>query len=165
MAVSFESKANINFLKESYKKFVSAGEKQTADGFKMSIDGFQDITFLVQASNIAPMQREPVETYGPHGVQFSQQGRPKNMQEVQITFVETIKGNVLKMLRDLVVNKKYTTFTFEMQSETNPSGQDWTKVKYEDSWIESDAIEFSVEDNTAVKPQATIHVNWPDFFK
>lgn len=156
--------ANVPLIKTALNKFVSLGEKAKADDFRMTVEGYSDLEFLVQTASLPPIKREMVELFGPHGVQVQQQGKIINAHEVPITFVETVEGDLLKTLRGWVKEKKYLRVTLELLSEASPTAGSYKKVTFENTWIESDAIEFSVEDNAPLKPNCTLHVNWVDYF-
>jgi hypothetical protein len=154
-------KANIPFSKTSYKKFVSLGEKATGDAFKMVVEGYPDLEFLVSATQLPPLAREQVESYGPGGVKFVQQGRFKNAVDVTITFLETLQGHAYKAIRDWVANKKYLTVNLSLASEGGEAVAG-TAFTLEDTWIELDGVDLSTEDNTVLKASGTLHANWFD---
>jgi hypothetical protein len=156
--------ANVPLVKKSFNKFLAMGEKATADDFRMTIDGYPDIEFLIQTTQLPPIKREMVEIVGPHGVQVQQQGKIINAHEVSISFIETVSGSVLAMLRECVKGKKYLDIKLALVSEAETTSSAPTTVLFESTWIESDAIEFSVDDNTPLKPAGTLHVNWVSYF-
>jgi hypothetical protein len=156
--------ANVALVKKSLNKFLSMGEKATSDDFRMTVEGYSELEFLIQTGQLPPIKREMVEIVGPHGMQVQQQGKIINAHEVPITFIETVSGAVLGVLRDWVKNKRYLTVTLAMLSEGDTQSSKAATVRFENCWIESDAIEFSVEDNTPLKPAATLHVNWVSYF-
>lgn len=153
-------KQNVGLVRNSYRKFLSMGEGAKADDFRMLIEGYPDIEFLIQATQIPPVQREPVESYGPHGVQFTQQGRFKNYQEVAITYKEVITGKVYKCLRECVREKKYLRITLALISESEPIAKQHTSWVFEDAWLTLEGADLDVENNTLIKPSGTIHANW-----
>ncbi|HEN20862.1 MAG TPA: hypothetical protein ENN86_02510 [Desulfobacteraceae bacterium] len=151
---------NIGLVRKSYRKFVSLGEGATSDDFRMTVEGYPDLEFLIQASQLPPLAREPIEGFGPHGVQFTQQGRYKNIAEVPITFKEVLSGEVYKTVREWVLKKMYLKITLALLGESDPQSNPNTTVVFEDTWIELEGVDVSVEDATLIKPTGTLHVNW-----
>jgi hypothetical protein len=150
-------------VKKSYQKLLSYGEGATSDDFRMTIEGFDDLEYLIQATQLPPLAREPIEGFGPHGVQFTQQGRYKNIAEVPITFKEVLTGIVYEKLRDWVLNKKYLTVTLGLVAESAPESNPFNTIVMYDTWIELEGVDLSVEDATLVKPAGTLHANWLDY--
>lgn len=152
---------NVALLKKAYKKWVALGEKVTGNEFKMIIEGYPDLTYLISSTQMPAMIREVVETFGPGGVKFQQQGRFVNSQDISFAFEEVITGKTLKPLRDWVKNKKYLKITIGLVSESQTTSSPDTTVVLEDCWLECDAIDLSKEDGTTVlKPSGTLHINW-----
>lgn len=154
---------SIPLVKRSYQRLLSYGEGATAEDFRMTIEGYLDLEFLVQTTQLPPMAREPVEGFGPHGVQFTQQGRYKNIAEVPVSFKEVLSGVVYAALRDWVLNKRYLTVTLALIAESEPISNPYNTVLMYDAWIEMEGVDLSVEDNTLVRPNGTIHANWLDY--
>jgi hypothetical protein len=152
--------ASAALRKSSLNKFVAMGEKATADDFQLRIEAYPEIEFLVQAAQIPPLRREMVEIVGPHGVQVQQQGKLINAGELPITFLETIDGKLLSLLRQWVTKKEYHTVTLALVSEGEQMSNMNTTFTLEGCWFESEAIELSVDDNTPLKPTGTLHYNW-----
>jgi len=150
-------------VKQSYQKLLSFGEGATSDDFRMVIEGWPDLEFLIQASQLPPLGREPVEGFGPHGVQFTQQGRYKNIAEVPITFKEVLTGKVYEAVRNWVLNKDYLTVILALIAESEPESNAYNTVTMYDTWIELEGVDLSVEDSTLVKPAGTLHANWLDY--
>lgn len=152
---------NVPVIKRGYKKLLGLGEGLVSDEFIMEFEGNSNVRFLVQSTQLPALMRENIESYGPQGVQFNQQGRFKNAQDISITFKETIKGHVYAYLRDLVTNKKYVTIKLTAAGESFLNGNSFNAVRLEDCWIEMEAAEFSVEDGASlVRPSGTLHANW-----
>lgn len=152
---------NIPMVKNSYKNLVSMGEGAKADDFRMTIEGYDDLEYLVQATQLPAIKREMIESKGPHGVMFNQQGNFMNAQDITITFKEVISGRALEAIRDWVREKKYLQVTLALISESLPESEGSNSVVLEDAWIEIDAVDLSVDDTTViVKPTGTIHGNW-----
>lgn len=153
--------ANIPIIKQSYKRLVALGEKATGADYRMEIEGYPDLTYLVSSVSLPAMQREVVETYGPHGMKFNMQGKFINAQDVPITFDEVITGAALAALRDWVKNKAYLRVTLGLVSESVTVSDPNTTVVMDDCWIECEAIELGNENSaTVVKPTGTLHANW-----
>lgn len=154
-------KGNIELVKGSYKKMVALGEGVTGDEFVMTIEGYSDLRYLIQSTQLPGMQRANVESFGPHGVKFNQQGSYINAQDVSITFKEVIKGTALKALREWVKEKKYLKVVIGLVGESSPTSNSDTTVVLEDCWIEMEAVDLGVEDGAQIiKPSGTLHANW-----
>ncbi len=152
---------NVPLVKSSYKKFVSMGEGAKGDDFRMTIEGYPNLEYLVQSTQLPALKREPVESKGPHGVMFNQQGNLMNAQDITIAFKEVVSGMALDALRDWVKNKLYLQVTLALISESQPESVFANSVVLEDAWVEIDAVDLSVDDTTTlVKPTGTIHGNW-----
>jgi hypothetical protein len=152
---------SIPLVKQSYKNLVSLGEGAKGDDFRMVIDEYPDLEFLVQATQLPALKRELIESKGPHGVMFNQQGNFMNAQDITVTYKEVISGKTLEALRDWVKNKKYLQVNLSLVSESQPEATAANSVVLEDAWIEIDAVDLSVDDTTVlVKPTGTIHGNW-----
>ena len=152
---------NVPLVKNSYKNLVSMGEGAKADDFRMTIEGYPDLEYLVQSTQLPALKREMIESKGPHGVMFNQQGNFMNAQDITIAFKEVISGKALEALRSWVTNKEYLQVTLALVSESQPESVYANSVVLEDAWIEIDAVDLSVDDTTVlVKPSGTIHGNW-----
>ena len=161
MANIHDNYGNVPRLKHNYKRLLGLGEGVASDEFIMTFEGNNDVRYLVQSTQLPALQREVIESRGPFGVQFNQQGVYKNAQDISITFKETIKGHAYAFLRDLVVNKRYIKIKLTLAGESFPDGNDFTGLVLEDCWIELEAADLSVEDSgTLVRPAGTIHANW-----
>lgn len=160
MAISSVT-GDVSLLKKTYKKMVSKGEGARGDQFRMTVDGYSDLEFLVQNVQLPPVGREMIETFGPQGVKVQQQGRFKNDAEIPITFKEVLSGETFKAVRDWVKNKKYLQVTIAMMGEGQDSSSPNTTVVLDDCWLELEGVDLSVEDTAAiVKPAGTLHANW-----
>lgn len=152
---------NVPLVKNSYKNLVSMGEGAKGDDFRMTIEDYPDLEYLVQSTQLPALKREMIESKGPHGVMFNQQGNIMNAQDITVAFKEVISGKALEALRDWVTNKKYLQVTLALVSESQPESVYANSVVLEDAWIEIDAVDLSVDDTTVlVKPSGTIHGNW-----
>ena len=101
MANIIGSQGNIQKIRTGYRKVLALGEGVASDEFRMTFEGYSDISYLVQSTQLPALAREPIESFGPNGVQFVQQGRYKNAQEVPISFKEVITGKIYEFLRAL----------------------------------------------------------------
>ena len=161
MANISDVQGNISWIKSSYKQLLGPGEGVVGDEFIMTFEGNANVRYLVQTSQMPPLGRENIESYGPQGVQFRQQGRYKNAQDIPISFKETIHGYAYEFLRDLVKNKKYITVNLQLAGESYTGGNTSGTLRLEDCWIEIDGADLSVEDGTSlVRPSGTLHANW-----
>lgn len=153
--------ANIPKIKTGYKKLLGLGEGISSDEFIMTFEGNANIRWLVQSTQLPAVVRENIESYGPQGVQFNQQGRYKNAQDISISIKEVIKGTAYQFIRDWVINKKYLTVRLALAGESFTDGNEHTSIVLEDVWLELEANDLSVEDGaTLVRPNGTLHVNW-----
>lgn len=153
--------ANLPKIKHGYKKLLGLGEGVASDEFILTFEGNENIRWLVQSTQLPQLMRENIESYGPQGVQFNQQGRFKNSQDVPITIKETVKGHAYEFLRDWVINKKYLTLRLELAGESFTDGNAHTSIILEDVWIEIEGADLSVEDGaTLIRPSGTLHANW-----
>jgi len=156
--------SNVPLVKKSFNKFLAMGEKATGDNFRMTVAEYPDLEFMVQATQLPPIRRELVEYNGPHGVQVKQQGRIINAHDITITFIENIAGDILKTVREWVHKKKYLEMTLSLVSEAETGSSVPNTVVLEHTWIESEAIDLAVDDNTPIKPSATLHANWVTYY-
>lgn len=152
---------NIPNVNKSYKKLLGMGEGTKGDDFRMTIEGYNDLEFLIQTTELPDLKREVLETYGPHGVKFIQTGKFLNAGDMAISFKEVITGKAYQALREMIKEKKYLKIELALISESQPSSVIPTTITLEDCWIEIDKVSLSVEDGTQlVKPAGTIHYNW-----
>lgn len=154
------NQGNIRKIRTGYRKLTALGEGAVADEFRMEIEGNSELTYLVQTTQLAALAREPIESYGPNGVQFVQQGRFKNAQEVPISFKEVISGKAYEFLREKLKNKEYISIKLALVGESYPTSTPANSVLMEDCWIELEGVDLSVEDATLIRPSGTIHANW-----
>lgn len=119
MANIIGSQGNIQKIRTGYRKVLALGEGVASDEFRMTFEGYSDISYLVQSTQLPALAREPIESFGPNGVQFVQQGRYKNAQEVPISFKEVITGKIYEFLRAQLRGKKY--YTVKLALVGNPS--------------------------------------------
>ena len=157
------AKGDVNLLKTAFSKHVAMGEGAVASDFEMIIGGLESLTTLVQAAQIPPFGREEIETFGPLGVQFYQQGSYNNAGEMPVTFKEVISGPVFEAIRNSVANKDYLDITLRLVSESLPDGVKPLEFKLYNCFFRMDGVDLSVEDRTAlVKPAGTIRYNWSE---
>ena len=161
MANISDVQGNVPWVKSGYRKLLGLGEGVVSDEFIMTFEGNSNVRYLVQTTQVPELKRENIETYGPQGVQFRQQGRFHNAVDMPISFKETIHGYAYEWLRDLVANKKYITVNLQLAGESFTGGNTSGTLRLEDCWIEIDGVDLSVEDGTSlVRPTGTLHANW-----
>lgn len=164
MPLSFGS-ANADLAKSSLNRFVALGEKAIGADFQLRVAAYPNLEYLVQAAQMPIIGREPVELFGPHGVQVRQQGKIMNAGEIPITFIETVSGEMLSILRQWVANKEYHTVVMALVSEAYASSVAATTCVLEGCWLASEPIELSVEDSaTPLKPTGTLNYNWAGWY-
>ena len=152
---------NIPNVNKSYKKLLSLGEGTKGDDFRLTIEGYPDLEFLVQTAELPDLKREMIESYGPHGVKFLQEGKFLNAGDMAISFKEVINGTAYAALRTLIKDKVYFQANLALISESKPSSVAGTTIQLSDCWIEIDKTSLSVEDGTQlVKPTGTLHYSW-----
>ncbi|HHY0551948.1 TPA: hypothetical protein ACVU5P_004267 [Vibrio parahaemolyticus] len=164
MAGHLNAIGNRQFIKAKYKQNLAAGEKLSGAEFEMTIDEYPDVSVLIRSTQFAAVGRADVEDFGPMGLKYNQHGPYENSGEIAATAVETIYGDVLKCIKQIVMNKEYVTVrvraTPESTAGLSPAALD---QKYEDCKIRSDVVDLSTEDTAAlVKPAFTIVYNWKD---
>ncbi len=149
---------NTSLFKQTYKKMLSLGEAALGADFTMTVEGYPDLQYLIQAFGIPAMKREPVEIFGPHGVKFVQQGKYEGSVEIPVTFKEAVAGNAFQAIKSWIKNKQYLEVTLTLTSESNPIGNDAHNWIIEDAWLELDNVDLSVEDGAVpLKPSGTLH--------
>ena len=162
MAKITGAQGNTGLFQESYNTHVAKGEGLIGTDFILEIEGYEDNSTLVQAFQLPPMMREMIESYGPMGVRFLQQGNYNNAAEIPITFKEVIKGDIYQMVRDWVVEKKYLKCKLKATPESqNGEGSAPHSFVMHDCWLNIEGVDLSVEDRAAlVKPAGTLHANY-----
>lgn len=157
------AKGDISLLKQAFSKHVAMGEGAVSADFEMIISGYENLSTLVQAGQIPAFGREEIETFGPLGVQFIQQGSYNNAGEMPITFKEVISGPVYEAIRNSVANKEYLDITLKLVSESLPKGVKPLEFKLFDGFFKLDGTDLSTEDRTTlVKPAGTFRYNWAE---
>lgn len=164
MSGPFNAAGNINYLKTKFNQNLAAGEKLGGHEFEMTIDQYPQLTILIRSTQLAAMGRSAMEDFGPMGLKFVQYGALENSQEIATTAAETISGNVLNVIREIVRNKVYIDINIRATPESMAGGSAASlKYRYEHCTLRSDVIEFSTEDQVAiVKPSMTITTGWID---
>lgn len=158
------TKGNTGFLKSQFNQNLQLGEKAMAFEFKLTVKGYPNWSVLCRSSQWPAMGRSDVEDFGASGLKFVQHGALENSGEISIMCVETIKGDIIKDMREIIRTKKYVDLTMELTPEStggkNGQGQ---KIDLLHCKLRSDVIEFSTEDTAAlVKPTITAIYNWID---
>ena len=164
MAGFENAKGDIAYLERRFTQNVNAGEKWMGAEFKMTIEEYPDLEVLIRTTQIGAMGRADAEDFGPMGLAIVQNGPLENKGEIAVTAVETITGTVLKMIREIVRDKKMVTVRIESTPEsTSGKGSEHLNFRYKHVKIRSDVIDLSTEDNVAiVKPPMTLMYNWMD---
>lgn len=145
---------DISLRKESFDKTVSYGEPQTIDEWQLVFSENEDLQYLCRTAALPEMTRERIEDFGPLGVQFGWPGRPKNLQEMSVSFLEVKKGVLYDVLEELVREKTL----FDMTLKLLPNGKE---KRYESCFIETcENLDLEYEGNTVARPTATIVINW-----
>lgn len=158
------TKGNKGFLKKQYTQNKSMGEKAMAFEFKLSIKGYPNWSILCRSAQWPAMGRSDVEDFGAGGLKFVQHGALENSGEMAISCVETIKGDIIKDIRKIVMDKEYIDITIELTPESRGGDSIADQsVTLLDCKLRSDAIELSTEDQAAlVKPTMTAIYNFID---
>lgn len=164
MAGFSNAAGNMGFLKQKFLKNVNAGEKMMGAEFKMTLDEYPEMEYLIRSTQMPAMGRAEVEDFGQNGLKINQQGTVENSGEVAVTFAETISGEGLRIIREIIREKKYVNVNIESTPESTAGvGADSHKFKLEFCKFRTDAIDLSTEDTAAVvKPSLTIGYNWFD---
>lgn len=159
-----DSKADRAGLKAQLNKNIAQGEKLMGFYFDMKIEGYPDFELRVRTTQYPAMGYELAEDFGQGGLKMNQQGALQNSQEITSSCVENLKGDTLKVLKDIILNKKQVKITFAAKAESLGGGKvPFTSCTMDHCILASEAIEFSTEDTTAiVKPSFTITTSWVD---
>ena len=157
--------ANLDLIRTSYKNTVAMGPAVNGAAFRMLIREYPDLEFLVQTTQLPELKRELMETKGPRGVGFRQQGNIVNAGQITIGFKEVLSGACYAALLDAVRNKQYLSVTLALLPEENTESVPANTVDLEDCWIELDMTDLSVDDGaTIVKPNGTLHYSWLSWY-
>jgi hypothetical protein len=157
------TKADTAFLKARFNKNLGAGEKLVGAEFWMTIKGYENLSILIRTTQIPEMTREDVEDFAPGGMKFNQHGTIRNSGEFQVTCAETIEGDVLRSVKDMVYGKKYFEIEMQAAAESNSGDSKGLSRTLTHCKIYSDAVDFSSEDVTAVvRPTLRILYNWAE---
>lgn len=163
MAGFDNSKSDRAYLKGMYTRNKQAGEKLLANNFRLKIEGYENLEVLVRSTQYPAMGHADVEDYAQGGLLMNQSGSLENNGEITVTCTETIKGDVLKMLKDIILNKRQVDVSMHTEAESLGGKVDGSGCKMLDCKLRSDAIEHSTEDPAGlVKPSFTIKYGWVD---
>ena len=164
MSGHFNTHGNTGFLKQKFNLNMAAGEKLMGHEFEMRIDQYPDVNVLIRGTQFAAMGRSDVEDFGMMGLKFTQHGALENSGEITVTCTETLTGRALKMVRDIIKNKKYIDITIAATPEsTSGATAAPLKQRLEYCKLRCDAVDLSSEDQASlVKPSLTIVYNWID---
>lgn len=162
MSGFFNSQGNMGFLKETFNRNLSAGEKLNGSEFWMDIHGHENISVLIRTTQLPEMAREDVEDFAPMGLKFNQHGALKNSGEITVQCVETLEGAVSATVIQLVRTKGYVDITIRAtpESTSGASAPSLTR-KLSHCKVYCDQVDMSTEDTTTlVKPSLRIIYNW-----
>lgn len=153
---------NKSFVKKLYKSEKAIGPKLKGNEFKFTIEGYEGLTAHFRTSQWPKTQREIIDEKGHGGVGVPEYGALQNSGEITVTAVENIKGDVLKMLIEIIESGKEVNCKMESMSEANEGkSPDSLTRNLEDCLLVSDAIDGSTDDTaTVVKPSITITYGW-----
>lgn len=157
-----EIKGNVGFLKKAYKQDKALGQKLKGYEFKLTIEGYEHLTPMVRSAQFPAIKRTPVEDKGAMGVSVPSHGALENSGEITITFIETVKGDLLKALRQIIVNGEEPKITMEATPESTAGEAPKSLIfEMEDCLLACDAIDGSTEDTAALlKPSVTVTYGW-----
>lgn len=157
------TKADTAFLKARFNKSKASGERLVGSEFWMTIKGYENLSILVITTQFPELAREDVEFFAPGGMKFNQYGPLRNSGEFQVTLTETIEGDVLKNVKEIVYGKKYLDVTLSAAAESNSGSDKGLTRTFSDCKLRSDAVDFSAEDvTTIVRPTLAIIYNWQE---
>ncbi len=162
MALTHNAKGNRNFMREKFIKHRKVGERAIAAHFEMKIKGHPNLDVKIAATQLPGMERELIESFGSMGVGTNFQGNYKNTGEITVSIEETIKGDTLTELKEIVQDKAYVNVEISMTPE-ELSGKASYTVKLLECSIACEAIDLANESVTElVKPSVTFRYNWVD---
>lgn len=149
---------DLALVKESFSKVVNYGEYQTEDAWKLEIDGYDDLTWMVTNVQIPEVTRTRIEDFGPMGVQITRPGKIKNAVDITMTFKEVRQGASLDDLMKIAKDGEFFDFTLTLLPDGEPK-------RYEDCFIETNnALDLGYDSNAIMKPNVTIVCNMPHPF-
>lgn len=163
MAGFENTKVNRPYMKDMYLKNKQTGEKLLANNFRLVIEGYESLHVLVRSTQYPAMGYADVEDFAQGGLQMVQSGSLENSGEITVTATETIKGDVFKTLKNIILNKKQVDIKLHTETESIGGAIPFSSCKMLDCKLRSDAVEYSAEDQVAlVKPSFTIKYGWVD---
>ncbi len=163
MAGFENTNANRPYLKSKYDKNKQKGEKLLGNNFELRIEGFDDMAILVRSTQYPAMAYADVEDYAHGGLLMTQAGSLENNGEITVVCTETITGEVLKMLKDIILNKRQVDVKLHTEAESLGGKVDGSGCIMRDCKLRTDAVELTTEDTTSVvKPSFTIKYGWVD---
>lgn len=153
--------ADVGFLKKRFNQNLQAGEKLLGSEYWAVIQEYPNLSILFRTAQLPEQARQQVEDTLPGGMTMTQHGAIKNNGELTMQCSETISGDVLAAVRDMVLNKKYVTLKIQASAESN-GGEDKGLLRtLSHCLVYSDAVDFSSDDMTAVvKPSLRVIYNW-----
>ncbi|CAM3956338.1 baseplate protein [Serratia silvae] len=155
------TKADVGFLKKRLNQNIAVGEKLVNSEYWMTIKGYENLSILIRTAQLPEMTREDVEDVAPGGMKFNQHGPLRNSGEIQVQCVETITGDVLNSVRDMVFNKRYVDITISTTAESHGGEAKGHTRNMEHCKVYCDATDLASEDVTAVvRPSLRIVYSW-----
>ncbi|CAH3932495.1 TPA: baseplate protein [Serratia marcescens] len=155
------TKADVGFMKKRFNQNLAAGEKLIGSEYWMVIKGYENLSILIRTAQLPEMTREDMEDVAPGGMKFNQHGALRNSGETQVQCVETITGDVLAAVKDMVFGKKYVDITISAAAESNGGDHKGLTRSLLHCKVYSEAVDLSSEDVTvAVRPSLRIVYNW-----
>lgn len=163
MSLTTGAKGNRNTFKQHFMKSRAVGERQNAAHFAMSFDGFDDLNIKVSSTQLPAMERELIESYGAMGTMQNFQGNWKNAGEITVVIEETIKGDTLATLRNIIYNKLYVDVTVDLTPE-DIDFKASTSCRMLECSLMCDVVELANESVTElVKPSVTLRYNFVEW--
>lgn len=154
---------NPDVLKQRLIKWRQAGEKALASQFEVDVEGYPDLGLKFTNVQYPAMKRALVESFGPMGTQSNQQGALENYGTCTAQIVETITGDTLRTLRQLVRDGVVIDAIQIRQTPESAGGKAVGGVELQDCWIEVDSSDFANDSVTEIlKLPITIHFTWQE---
>jgi len=163
MAGFTNSKANKGYLRKRFNQSVAAGERLVGADYWMVIRGYENLSILIRTTQLGEFTREDVEDFVPSGVKINQHGVFRNQGEFQFQCAETISGEVLKAVKEWVMEKVYIDIDIYLATESNGGEQGKPIRSYEMVKLYCDAVDLASEDVTVVvRPSMRAVFNWQE---
>ncbi|MGF1905271.1 hypothetical protein [Aliivibrio salmonicida] len=155
-------KGKPNFIRKKFMEHRAVGERLNASHYKMDVEGYPNLSVKIASTQLPGLERELIETYGPLGVQSNFQGNIKNAGEITTVIEETIKGETLKDLVKIILEKEYVNISIATTPE-DLEGKETHVCELLECSLTFDAVDLANESATEiVKPSVTIRYNFVD---